>query len=122
MPVITEKIKRLGLEKKVTILSHRSDINRLLKAFDVFLFPSLHEGTGIALLEAQAAGLRCIISDTIPDSARILDSTVAVDLNKSPEYWCNIILNENITQEHSATLNEYDVFQIVKRLQNMYIG
>ena len=122
LPMITDKIKRLGLEKKVTILTHRNDINRLLKTFDVFLFPSLHEGTGIALLEAQAAGLRCIISDTIPVSARILDTTIAVSLDKSPEYWCKIILNEKLTQAHSTTLNDYDIFQIVKRLQNMYIG
>ena len=122
LPMITDKIKRLGLEKKVTILTHRNDINRLLKTFDVFLFPSLHEGTGIALLEAQAAGLRCIISDTIPVSARILDTTIAVSLDKSPEYWCKIILNEKLTQAHSTTLNDYDIHQIVKRLQNMYIG
>ena len=122
LPVIKFKIKRLGLEKQVTILTHRSDINRLLKAMDVFFFPSLFEGFGIALLEAQAAGLRCVISDTIPDVVRVLDSTVAVSLSMPAEYWCNIIIDDSITQPHTATLEEYDIVPIVKQLQKMYIG
>ena len=119
LPVIKFKIKRLGLEKQVTILTHRSDINRLLKAMDVFFFPSLFEGFGIALLEAQAAGLRCVISDTIPDVVRVLDSTVAVSLSMPAEYWCNIIIDDSITQPHTATLEEYDIVPIVKQLQKM---
>lgn len=122
LPLIKFKIKRLGLEKKVTILTHRSDVNRLLKAMDVFIFPSLFEGFGIALLEAQAAGLRCVISDTIPDVARVFDSTVAVSLSRPAEYWCNIIIDDSITQPHTATLEEYDIVPIVKQLQKMYIG
>lgn len=117
---IKKKIEKLGLEKKVTILSHRSDVHRLLKAFDVFVFPSFYEGLSLALLEAQAAGLRCVISDSLADATRVLDTTVAVSLDKPAEYWCNIILDENIIQPHTATLAEYDIIQIVKRLQSMY--
>ena len=43
----------------------RSDINRLLQAFDLFVFPSLHEGLPVSLIEAQGAGLPCLISDQI---------------------------------------------------------
>ena len=76
----------------------------------------------MALLEAQAAGLRCIISDTVPERARVLNSTVAVSLNKNAEYWCNIILDENIKQEHTANLDEYDIFPIVEKLQKLYLN
>lgn len=120
--VIKEKIKELGIEKNVTILSHRNDVHRILKTFDIFVFPSLYEGLGMALLEAQAAGLRCVVSDSVPDVARVLDSTVTVSLNKPAEYWCNVILDESITQPHTAMLEEYDINQTVKKLQKMYIG
>ena len=117
---IKEKIKRLHLDKDITILSNRTDVNRIIQIFDVFLFPSLYETFGLALLEAQAAGIRCVISDTVPDRARVQSKTIAVSLNKTAEYWCNIILDENITQEHTAKLEEYDIFQVVKKLQTMY--
>ncbi|MCK1993402.1 glycosyltransferase family 1 protein [Peribacillus muralis] len=64
-PEIVAKVKSLKLENKVKFLGVRSDINRVLQAFDVFIFPSLHEGLPVSLIEAQAAGLPCIISDRI---------------------------------------------------------
>ena len=119
---IKKKIEKVGLQKKVTILTHRNDVHRLLKAFDIFIFPSLYEGFGLALLEAQAAGLRCVISDTISDVTRVLDSTVGVSLNKPAEYWCNTVLDEDIRQPHTSTLEDYDIFKIIKRLQRYYLG
>ncbi|HWJ78047.1 MAG TPA: glycosyltransferase family 1 protein [Niallia sp.] len=64
---IEEKVKELGLEEKVTFLGVRSDINSLLQAFDVFVFPSLHEGLPVTLIEAQGSGLPCLISKNITD-------------------------------------------------------
>jgi glycosyltransferase involved in cell wall biosynthesis len=51
--------------EKVRFLGVRSDITRLLQAFDVFVFPSWHEGLPVTLIEAQGAGLPCVISDVI---------------------------------------------------------
>ncbi|MGG2060253.1 glycosyltransferase family 1 protein [Priestia megaterium] len=62
---IEEKIKELHLEEKVSILGVREDIHLLLQAFDAFVFPSFHEGLPVTLIEAQGAGLPCIISDVI---------------------------------------------------------
>ncbi|CAM4239987.1 MULTISPECIES: glycosyltransferase family 1 protein [Bacillus cereus group] len=60
-----KKVEKLNLTDKVKFLGIRSDINRLLQAFDAFLFPSIYEGLPVTLIEAQGAGLPCIISDTI---------------------------------------------------------
>ncbi|HZH58317.1 MAG TPA: glycosyltransferase family 1 protein [Metabacillus sp.] len=62
---IEEKVKRLRLEEKVKFLGVRSDINRLLQAFDLFIFPSFHEGLPVTLIEAQGSGLPCLISENI---------------------------------------------------------
>lgn len=62
---IREQVKQLGIEKNVIFLGSRSDVSELLQAFDVFVFPSLFEGLPVTLIEAQAAGLPCLISDKI---------------------------------------------------------
>lgn len=59
------KVEKLNLTDKVKFLGIRSDINRLLQAFDAFVFPSIYEGLPVTLIEAQGSGLPCIISDTI---------------------------------------------------------
>ncbi|WLR49128.1 glycosyltransferase family 1 protein [Halobacillus litoralis] len=64
---ITEKVKKLGIENDVLMLGVRSDINELLQAIDVFLFPSFHEGLPVTLIEAQGAGIPCLISDRISE-------------------------------------------------------
>lgn len=70
---ITDKIKELSLSDSVILLGSRSDIPELLQAADCFLFPSLWEGLGIAAIEAQAASLPCICSDTIPQEVKITE-------------------------------------------------
>ncbi|MCC6547495.1 glycosyltransferase [Candidatus Sumerlaeota bacterium] len=52
-----------GLRDRVLFPGWRSDMPALLSAMDIFLFPSLWEGCPISLLEAQAAGLPCAVSD-----------------------------------------------------------
>lgn len=64
-PAVEQKVNTLGLAEKVRFLGIRSDIDRLLQAFDVFVFPSHHEGLPVTLIEAQGAGLPCVISDHI---------------------------------------------------------
>lgn len=55
-----------GVADRVHFLGARSDIPALLRACDLFVFPSLHEGLGIALIEAMAAGCACVASATGP--------------------------------------------------------
>ena len=67
---IQNQVKELGLEEQVRFLGVRSDVDQIMKCFDVFLFPSLFEGLPVTMVEAQAAGDLCIISDT--NSKRML--------------------------------------------------
>ena len=70
-----------GVKKRVIFTGAVTNVNEYLSAFDVFAFPSLREGTPIALLEAQANGLPCIISDAIPKDAQITDLVKVLPLN-----------------------------------------
>lgn len=62
---IEKKVEEMNITGKVKFLGIRSDIDRLLQAFDVFVFPSFHEGLPVTLIEAQGAGLPCIISSVV---------------------------------------------------------
>ena len=119
---VKAKIDRLNLTDKVLILSHRSDIPQLLKAMDVFVFPSKYEGLGIVLIEAQVAGLRCVVSDTVPKEAFKTELAVPVSLGESPERWAEIILDTSVVGKSNGNLNEYDMNTEIKRLEKLYLG
>ena len=65
------QLRSAAQSSHIQFLGSRTDVADLLCAADVFLFPSLHEGLGIAAVEAQACGLPCIASTNVPDSADI---------------------------------------------------
>lgn len=88
-------IDELDLAGHVRLMGNVRNIRQVLSAFDVFVFPSLFEGTPLALLEAQANGLPCLISEAIPDDACLTD-----DVRRLPaeeECWVNAIASAERT-------------------------
>jgi len=83
---LTRRAGALGLAESVLMPGFREDAARLLQAMDVFAFPSLFEGLGIAAVEAQAAGLPCLLSEAVPRAAGVteLASFLPVD---DPAIW-----------------------------------
>lgn len=76
-PQMQALARELGIEKNVIFTGARSDVPRLmLGAMDVFVFPSLWEGLPIALLEAQVAGLRCLVSHVVTPEAIVIGEVV----------------------------------------------
>lgn len=88
-PAIEATIARNGMADHVTVLPSRPDVPELLvNAVDCFLFPSLHEGLPLALIEAQAAARPCVFSDTITPEANLFPrSNRVLSLNRTPEEW-----------------------------------
>lgn len=90
----TEKeAESLGITKKnIRFLGVRSDIPRLMKAFDVFMFPSIFEGFGIVTIEAQMSGTPCVMSSTVPKSTDLgLGLTSFIGLDEEPHIWIDEI-------------------------------
>jgi glycosyltransferase involved in cell wall biosynthesis len=71
-PTVEAEVERRGLSGRVIFAGVRSDVPRLLRAFDALLFPSLHEGLPLVGLEAQAAGLPAVLSDSITRELAVL--------------------------------------------------
>lgn len=119
---IKEKIKEYNIEDKVLLLGVRNDIYNLYSLFDVFLFPSLYEGLGIVLIEAQINGLSCITSKNIPRSTKISNLIKYVELDKNK--WLNALLKVKKRKKaiYNKNKNNYDITKVVNILTNIYEG
>lgn len=86
---IRERVAQKGLTEAVSFLGVRDDVIRLYQGMDLFLFPSLFEGLGIVLIEAQACGLPVLTSDAIPAEAFVTDIMQAMPLTASAQTWAD---------------------------------
>lgn len=122
---IINKIKEYKLEDSVKLLGQRNDVSQLMQAFDAFLFPSIFEGLGIVLIEAQACGLPCLASDVIPIEAKATDIISFLSLNDSVKKWANYLIEiAKIPRvNHTIQVNNhgYNILELAKYLTNFYV-
>ena len=87
MNEIKQKVHSLNLEDSVVFLGNRNDVNELMQAMDIFIFPSLWEGLPLTGIEAQASGLPVLMSDVITNEVIITKNVMALSLDQSPAIW-----------------------------------
>lgn len=125
MPKIQAKAQELGIAERVRFLGVRSDVADLMQAMDVFVFPSLYEGLGIALVEAQAAGLPCVVSDTIPHEAYLTDLVNSEKLSAPEEKWAEKILAKRAIprtdRRDEIAAHGFDITTEAVKLQEFYL-
>ncbi len=119
---IREKINSLNLSSSVVIISNREDIPEILNALDTFVFPSLFEGLGIVLVEAQSVGLKCVISDTINEEVYLSNLVIPLSLNDPLEKWRDAILDKERRSDYPNRIDEYDMNKEIKKLERLYKG
>ncbi|MBR2477091.1 MAG: glycosyltransferase family 1 protein [Clostridia bacterium] len=105
---IRKKVSALGLDDKVIFMGRRSDVPRLLSAFDLMLMPSLYEGMPNVVIEAQATGLPCVISDTITPEADITGLVSYMPLSAATDTWADKVLE---TVEKTARKDTSEQFE-----------
>lgn len=113
-------IKEHGLEKYVTILSNRADVANLMNAMDMFVFPSVFEGFGIVLVEAQAVGLKCVVSTAISKYACLTPQVNILSLEDSIEKWKNRVLKLEWEKTDFCGIEEFDIRKVVLKLEDIY--
>lgn len=122
---IHKKVDEVNLAGAVRFLGVRTDVADLMQAMDVFLFPSLFEGFGIAALEAQAAGLPAVVSKRIPPECMITDCISSLELDFSAEIWANRLIeaakNERKNRFSEIKRAGFDIVENAKFLQDFYI-
>lgn len=124
---IRDKIRYLDIQDRVLFLGRRDDVDRILSAMDVFVFPSENEGLGIAAIEAQANGLACVVSDTLPEELHQTDSIQFFSKKKGAAYWANVIvgIDRSLSKRGQGALKikqkGYDIKNIAAWLSEFYI-
>ena len=124
---IEKRVLKLGLKEKVLFLGVRNDVPDLLQIMDVFLFPSLFEGFGNVVVEAQSSGLPCIISNKVPNEVILTDLVKQIDLKQGKKFWVEKI-NEILSGFHRDITDDlviksgFDVNPIAKWYENFYIN
>lgn len=118
-----KKVRELGLEQSVKFVGARANIQEYLSAIDVFVMPSFHEGLGIAAVEAQANGLECVISDSVPQEVD-LTGVHFVSLKKDSYEWAETI--DSLQHIHHPEYNDivkkagYDTESVCEDLMHFY--
>lgn len=117
-----------GIKDRVFFLGSQRQVAPYLSAMDCFVFPSLFEGLGIVLIEAQANGLRSYVSDRIPPEAIVTDLVTEISLSQSPSQWAETILSnprkDYIREKYynKVKYSGYDISNTALYLQDFYLN
>lgn len=124
--MVRDYVNSHDLKDKVIFLGHLDSVAPYLSALDVFVFPSLFEGLGISLIEAQAAGLPCVISDKVPSLAIVTKDAHVLSLTISHDKWAiEIQALAGIRTQDAHTVVEKSGFtteSAAKELLKVYMG
>ncbi len=122
---IKEKVRQLQLDNSVLFMGARNDVHELLQVMNVFVLPSLYEGLPVTMIEAQAAGVSCVISDQVPLECKITNLITQVNLDDSLEIWGKVILEKGKigkVNTYSDICNAgFDIVSNAKQLQEFYL-
>jgi glycosyltransferase EpsF len=116
----------LGLGDQIKFLDIRRDVPKIMSACDVFVFPSLWEGLGMVAVEAQCAGMKVIMSNTVPKEAIVAESLVVIkDLNDGIAVWVDSIIGGKEVHDRTKYVDEvrnspFSIENSVNRLIALY--
>jgi glycosyltransferase involved in cell wall biosynthesis len=123
---IEANIAQMGMADKVILTGLRTDVPRLLLgAVDVFVFPSLFEGLPLASIEAQAAGVGCVLSDSLPEEAEVVRPLVQrLSLSEPASRWAEAVLESRrraakVSQRDALSHLEKTLFNIDRSVQTI---
>ena len=109
-------INSKGLSDKVSILSKRTDVNRLYQAMDIFLFPSNFEGLPLSVLEAQLSGLNCVVSERITPQVFVYNQVTVLKLSDDVSKWVDALLNFKSNAKPLNKAEDYDIKNVIDKL------
>lgn len=123
---LEQQIRADGLTDAVILTGIRTDVNQLLQAMDVFVFPSLYEGLPVTLVEAQAAGLPCLVSSSVTDECRFTDAYEMENLTSSSEQWAGkaLALSRCVRSNTTSAVQDagFDINNSAHGLQEYYLN
>lgn len=121
-----QKCAELGIKEHVLFLGNQKQPENYYQAFDFFLLPSFYEGLPGVLIEAQAAGLRCLVSDTVTKEAQAADLVTYMSIEEPAKVWAEKIVAQ-MDYERRNTYREivesgFDVKTQAKAYRKFYLN
>lgn len=126
LEAVEAQCKELGVSDCVRMLGVHSDIENYYQAMDAFVFPSLWEGLPVTLVEAQANGLPCLVSDAITKNVALTDLIQYLPLN-DPQKWVQAMFESKsahrgaLSEKNRAGLREFDIREVARKMQEFYM-
>lgn len=124
--VLERQVDEMGLGQKVLFLGMIANVHEYLSAADLFVFPSVSEGLGIALIEAQTNGLPSIVSEGIPEEADVANTAVFCGLSDPPSEWAKCIYELRDVGRTDSLSNVrkagYDIKDEATKLRDYYLA
>ncbi len=121
---IKQKAEKLNIYSQIILFGRSNNVKAMLSAMDIMLIPSKFEGFCLSLLEAQASGLLCLISDCIPDSAIASDNVIALPIEGSEDLWADRVSSivKNGIGDRSGIIisNDFDISYISDQYASLY--
>lgn len=118
------KINTMNLQDKVFLTGNRSDVDAILSALDIFIFPSFNEGLPLTLVEAQVSNLPCLVSDTITKEVWINKNMWYLSLEEGPTEWANKVIDSYINKrDNSVSKGLLDIYSLESfniKIENLY--
>ena len=128
---IRNKVNELGINKNVIFAGVVDNVNDYLSAIDIIVMPSLHEGLPLSLVEEQASGLVCYVSDFITSEVNITGNTHFLPINIGEKEWADTIIGKynecdrDYVSDRAISLickEGYSIKHEVAKLQSYYLG
>ena len=123
--VIEKKIKELKIEEYVLMLGARNDVAHIFQAADYFLFPSKWEGLPVTVVEAQASGIPCFVSNTVTKDVNLSQLVINLPIDKGTDIWVDAIEkigNQRIDVSEDIKKAGFDIKNSAQWLTNFYEG
>lgn len=116
--------KKYNVAEKIIFLGNREDANKFYDAMDVFVLPSTQgEGLGMVVVEAQANGLRCLVSDKVPSEVKLTEGVEFLSLDEGTQSWANRLSSISISRFDALKALKHTPYNIelgVKDVEEMY--
>lgn len=124
---VERKVVDLNLDRHVRFLGVRTDIAQLMQAMDCMLLPSFREGFPVALVEAQAAGLPCVVSDSITRETAITDLVTFLALDAGASAWADWLISNRPPYARYDTAAKitaagFDSRQVAEQMASFYMA
>jgi glycosyltransferase involved in cell wall biosynthesis len=100
------KVERLNLTKNVLFFGKTNEVYKIMNSFDLFIFPSHFESSPVALIEAQACGLPCLVSNSVPAESKITDLVSFMDLKSNADDWAEEVIHLSIKKFDYTQIRE----------------